>query len=46
MNTGDLPDLDRMAPEDFIDNLVGMAGFAFCCNVTKDVRECIVIIIP
>jgi hypothetical protein len=30
------PDLDRMAPEDFVDNLEGMAGAAFS-NVTQEV---------
>ena len=33
----DPPDLDRMAPEDFVDNLEGMAGAAFS-NVTQEVR--------
>ena len=36
-NTRDPPDLDRMAPEDFVDNLEGMAGAAFS-NVTQEVR--------
>ena len=36
VNTRDPPDLDRMAPEDFVDNLEGMAGAAFS-NVTQEV---------
>ena len=36
MNSRDPPDLDRMAPEDFVDNLEGMAGAAFS-NVTQEV---------
>ena len=40
ISTRDPPDLDRMDPEDFVDNLDGMAGAAFS-NVTQEV--CIVI---
>ena len=36
ITTRDPPDLDRMAPEDFVDNLEGMAGAAFS-NVTQEV---------
>jgi hypothetical protein len=36
VNARDPPDLDRMAPEDFVDNLEGMAGAAFS-NVTQEV---------
>jgi hypothetical protein len=36
MNARDPPDLDRMAPEDFVDNLEGMASAAFS-NVTQEV---------
>ena len=35
-NTREPPDLDRMAPEEFVDNLEGMAGAAFS-NVTQEV---------
>ena len=41
----DPPDLDRMAPEDFVDNLEGMAGAAFS-NVTQEVRVLLYIIYP
>ena len=36
INLRDPPDLDRMAPEDFVDNLEGMASAAFS-NVTQEV---------
>ena len=36
ISTRDPPDLDRMDPEDFVDNLDGMAGAAFS-NVTQEV---------
>ena len=36
VSTRDPPDLDRIYPEDFVDNLDGMAGAAFS-NVTQEV---------
>ena len=36
MSARDPPDMDRMDPEDFVDNLEGMAGAAFS-NVTQEV---------
>ena len=36
INSREPPDLDRIAPEDFVDNLEGMAGAAFS-NVTQEV---------
>lgn len=36
ISTRDPPDMDRMDPEDFVDNLDGMAGAAFG-NVTQEV---------
>ena len=42
VNARDPPDLDRMAPEDFVDNLEGMAGAAFS-NVTQEV--CVVLLL-
>ena len=36
MSSRDPPDMDRMDPEDFVDNLEGMAGAAFS-NVTQEV---------
>jgi GTPase-activating protein BEM2 len=38
----DPPDLDRMAPEDFVDNLEGMASAAFS-NVTQEVCVCVIL---
>jgi hypothetical protein len=40
----DPPDLDRMAPEDFVDNLEGMAGAAFS-NVTQEVCVFLLVIL-
>ena len=37
VSTRDPPDLDRMDPEAFVDNLDGMAAAAFS-NVTQEVR--------
>ena len=37
-STRDPPDLDRMDPEEFVDNLDGMASAAFS-NVTQEVRD-------
>ena len=36
ISTRDPPDFERMDPEDFVDNLDGMAGAAFS-NVTQEV---------
>lgn len=41
VNARDPPDLDRMAPEDFVDNVEGMAGAAFS-NVTQEVCVCVI----
>lgn len=44
INTREPPDLDRMVPEDFVDNLEGMASAAFS-NVTQEVCVCIPVVI-